>query len=282
MSDTESDVPSDIVEAAQRALSTLIPTKSKLRLDAAYTKFTTWCEDKKRFPLHAFVKKNFSPSLYLEPFLRYGRQPFLFAHPVALIIGIAGACRKSELTFLRVENVTDQGQYMKVTIPNTKTKIFREFAITSEGIEGLNFIEIVRKYISVRPPTLKNDRFFVKYSDGKCGLQPVGINTFGNLPKKIAHFLKLPNAGLYTSHCFRIRRSSTTLLADSGADILKIKQHGGWKSNTVAEGYIENSIENKQRIASRSLGETSSMENTQINATAKTSLSVGMLMLNKG
>lgn len=196
---------------------------------------------------------------------------------MALIIGIAGACRKHELTFLSVENVTDQGQYIKVTIPNTKTKIFREFAITSGDTEGLNFIEIVKKYVLLRPPNLKHDRFFIKYSNGKCGPQPVGINTFGNLPKKIAHFLKLPNATLYTGHCFR--RTSTTLLADSGADILKIKQHGGWKSNTVAEGYVENSIENKQRIASRILG-GSSVENTQINTNAKTSSLAGVNLNN--
>ncbi|KAJ8909414.1 hypothetical protein NQ315_002852 [Exocentrus adspersus] len=214
MSDTESDVPSDIEEAAQRALSTVIPTKSKLRYDGAYTKFTTWCEDKKVKQINEKVllayfqgKKNMKSStlwsLYsmlrtkislkrnvdskkytsLISFLKRhsdGYQPkksniltkenivdfltkaddvhylmakastrmiYLLCMYLALIIRITGACRKSELTFLRVENVTDQGQYMKVTIPNTETKIFREFAITSGGIEGLNFIEIVRKYI---------------------------------------------------------------------------------------------------------------------------------------
>lgn len=164
-----------------------------------------------------------------------------------------------------------------MTIPNTKTKVCREFAITTGAFDGINCIDMIKKYILLRPSNVKHDRFFVKYSNGKCGVQPVGINTFGNLPKMIAQFLKLPNPCLYTGHCFR--RSSTTLLADSGADLLRIKQHGGWKSNTVAEGYVENSITNKQKIATNILGETS-MENTQINATQKTMLSAGVNITN--
>lgn len=85
-----------------------------------------------------------------------------------------------------------------MTIPNTKTKVCREFAITPGAFDGINCMEIIKKYILLRPTNIKHDRFFVKYSNGKCGVQPVGINTFGNLPKMIAQFLKLPNPCLYT------------------------------------------------------------------------------------
>jgi hypothetical protein len=44
------------------------------------------------------------------------------------------------------------------------------------------------------------------------------------------------------------------MLADTGADLLTIKRHGGWKSNTVAEGYIETSLENKKKVANKILG----------------------------
>lgn len=47
MSDSESDVPSDIEEAAQSALSTIIPKKSKSKYDLAYVKFSSWCEQKR-------------------------------------------------------------------------------------------------------------------------------------------------------------------------------------------------------------------------------------------
>ncbi|KAJ8983545.1 hypothetical protein NQ317_006590 [Molorchus minor] len=67
------------------------------------------------------------------------------------------------------------------------------------------------------------------------------------MPTDIVRFLKLPNSELYTGHCFR--RTSASLLADSGANLCTIKRHGGWKSSSVAEGYMEDSLENKKRIA---------------------------------
>lgn len=163
-----------------------------------------------------------------------------------------------------MENVKDEGQVFHLVIPNTKTKIFREFFVTSGGIDGLNMVEIVRKYLALRPNHTDHGRFFVGYRNGKCIKQPVGINTFGKMPENIASFLKLPTPKEYTGHCFR--RSSTSLLADSGADLLSVKRHGGWRSNTVAEGYIDTSCENKKRIASRILGEKENMEaSTSIN-----------------
>ncbi|KAJ8977385.1 hypothetical protein NQ317_001986 [Molorchus minor] len=65
-------------------------------------------------------------------------------------------------------------------------------------------------------------------------------------------------------HC--LRRSSATLLADAGVDIMTIKRHAGWKSTTVAEGYVENSIENKTKIANQVLvGTTTSAITKTVN-----------------
>ena len=47
MSDTSLDLPSDIEEAAESALSTVIPQKSKAKYDLAYDKFEKWCQEKK-------------------------------------------------------------------------------------------------------------------------------------------------------------------------------------------------------------------------------------------
>lgn len=168
------------------------------------------------------------------------------------IIGLSGACRREELKDLLVENVTDQDQVFRIVIPNTKTKIAREFFVTSGSVEGVNMVELTRKYAALRPKHAAHSRFFVSYRNNKCTTLPVGIHTFGNMPKLIATFLKLPNPEEYTGHSFR--RSSASLLADSGADIQTVKRHGGWRSNTVAEGYIENSAENKKKISAAILG----------------------------
>ncbi|KAJ8971277.1 hypothetical protein NQ317_001179 [Molorchus minor] len=77
----------------------------------------------------------------------------------------------------------------------------------------------------------------------------------GKIPSVVASYLKLPDVACYTGHC--LRRSSATLLADAGVDITTIKRHAGWKSTTVAEGYVENSIENKTKIANQVLVDTS-------------------------
>lgn len=130
---------------------------------------------------------------------------------------------------------------MLVTIPNTKTKITRKFVIDGE------FRQIVAKYESLRPPNVNSDRFFLNYQSGKCTNQVIGKNKFGNMPKQIAGFLQLPDSNLYTGHSFR--RTSATLLADGGADLLTLKRHGGWTSNATAEGYVEDSTTNKQKIA---------------------------------
>ena len=64
------------------------------------------------------------------------------------------------------------------------------------------------------------------------------------MPKKIVEVLKLPEAtNSYTGHC--MRRTSATLLIDKGGSISDLKRLGEWSSTTSAEGYIEDSIQNK-------------------------------------
>jgi hypothetical protein len=84
----------------------------------------------------------------------------------------------------------------------------------------------------------------------------VGINTFYKMPRMIAEFLKLPLPEYYTGHCFR--RSSATLLANTVANTLMMKRHGGWKSNSVVE-----SVEDKKEIRNRILMGTCSTKNCQ-------------------
>ncbi|KAJ8980654.1 hypothetical protein NQ317_017580 [Molorchus minor] len=162
---------------------------------------------------------------------------------VGLILGIAGACRTDELVNLTVDDIEDVGSSLIVKIPNTKTKITRIFVVTDVG----NMLELFRKYLALRPPHVKHKRLFCTTKQEN----PVGKNTMEKIPSVVASYLKLPDVACYTGHC--LRRSSETLLADAGVDITTIKRHAGWKSTTVAEGYVENSIENKTKIANQVL-----------------------------
>ena len=192
-----------------------------------------------------------------------------------MIFGISGACRTDELVNITLDNVEDVGSSFIITLPHTKNKTSRTFVIASNEGGKVDFLQIIRKYTSLRPGT-NHGRFFVFYKNGKCTSQPVGKNTLGKVPNMIANYLKLPNPELYTGHC--MRRSSTTLLADAGADITTIKRHGGWKSTTVAESYIENSVANKTKIANQIIqGSTTSNVNITSGASSDSNLLINKI-----
>ena len=173
---------------------------------------------------------------------------------------MTGACRRNELRQLSINDIQDKGDVLVITVPETKTGKKRVFTITDEIIENISALQLIRKYLNLRPFNVRHQTFFINYRQGKCSTQVVGVHTFGKIPSLIAQYLQLPNANKYTGHSFR--RSSASLLVETGADILMLKSHGGWKSNSVAEGYIEDSISRKKEISNRILagGEgTSSM-----------------------
>lgn len=108
-----------------------------------------------------------------------------------------------------------------------------------------------------------------------CESEVIGLNKFQSVPKEIAIHLKLKDPSRYTSEYYIVlskeeqpawkigiiilnpfighsfRRTSATLLANAGADLIPItiKRHGGWKSTAAAERYIEDSITYKQATA---------------------------------
>lgn len=135
------------------------------------------------------------------------------------------------------------GSAILISIPNTKTKKPRQFTITGE------FYNIVKKYWALRPCNVPSDNFFINFQKNKCTRQVIGINKLGNMPKQIATFLNINNPHEYTGHCFR--RTSATTLVNAGADITTLKRHGGWKSSQVAEGYIDNSVQNRINVANQ-------------------------------
>ncbi|XP_026321650.1 uncharacterized protein LOC113231544 [Hyposmocoma kahamanoa] len=179
----------------------------------------------------------------VEKFLKEAPDYQYLATKVAMIFGVTGACRRQELSEVTAKDVETHGQMLLIKINNTKNKVPRSFAIHGP------FYDIVKKYEALRTDKAKSDRFFQNYQKGRCVAQPIDINKFGAMPKEIAKFLNLPDPDLYTGHSFR--RTSATLLADSGADLLTLKRHGGWRSSTVAESYVEDSVRNKSNICTQ-------------------------------
>ncbi|XP_045470783.1 uncharacterized protein LOC123678054 [Harmonia axyridis] len=170
---------------------------------------------------------------------------------VVFIMGVAGGCRIGELVTMTVDDVEDRGSVLVIQIPDTKTYKKRVFTVVN-GTNKVAALDIFRKYRNLRPSKVDHKRLFINYKNEKCTVQPVGVNTFSKMPVTIAKYLGLSDAEQYTGHSFR--RSSATLLANSGADLTVLKRHGGWRSSSVAEGYIEDSLQNKINISEQILG----------------------------
>ncbi|KAJ6643351.1 hypothetical protein Bhyg_08311 [Pseudolycoriella hygida] len=180
-------------------------------------------------------------------FLREAPDNIYLAVKAALIVGVYGACRRKELCEMTIDNIKYIERGIQIDVPKVKTNVIRQFTIEEGGEKDVNMVEIFRKYAALRSPKTTTNRFFVRLSNGMCMNQPIGINTIASFQQKIDLFLQLSAPKEYTGHCFR--RSSASLLADSGVNISIIKRHGGWKSDTVAEGYVVSSLNNKRRIA---------------------------------
>lgn len=171
---------------------------------------------------------------------------------VGVIFGIMGDCRREE--FLKIENnhVTDVNTALIVNIPNTRTNTGRQFVV------GDDYYQICKKYMALRPAKATCTRFFLNYQKGKCTQQPVGINKFGHLPRVVAEFLKLPEPQLYTGNS--LRKTSETLLADSGADITGLKKRMRKNRKPIT---IPQSLNNKVQTENTSIGNIDSSTNEE-------------------
>lgn len=157
--------------------------------------------------------------------------------------GSAGACRREELKNIKVGDIEHHEKLMIVTIPCTKNDVPRKFTIDGK------FYEIVKKNEPLRPKDINTEEFFLTLRNGKCTKQVIGINTFGAMLRVIAKYLGLDERNKYSGHSFR--RTSATMLADGRADLLTLKRHGGWKSDKVAQSYVNDSICSKKKFASK-------------------------------
>lgn len=158
-----------------------------------------------------------------------------------MIIGISGACRSDELFKMKKEDIDILQNRISITIPTSKTYMSRSFSITDA-----NWISIMKSYMNMNMDN-KNEKLFYQVRSGKMTKQPVGHNTLAQFPKKIAGYLNLKSENEFTGHCFR--RTAATLFANNGGDVLQLKRLGGWKSSSVAEGYVDSSSVGQVKIA---------------------------------
>jgi len=92
-----------------------------------------------------------------------------------------------ELVKMTVQDIQDLLSKLLVTIPDSKTNTSRSFIVNEM------YLNLYRKYVSLRPRDMNTTRFFFKYQNEKGCRQVVGIHQFRNMPKIVASYLNLPN-----------------------------------------------------------------------------------------
>ena len=92
-------------------------------------------------------------------------------------------------------------------------------------------------------------RFFLNIAFNKTTFknQPTGKNKIASFPRKVAKFNKLDDPMSYRGHCFR--RTAATWAVENGADLNLLKRLGDWKSTSVAEDYVHNSMMFKRKLS---------------------------------
>ncbi|XP_054277439.1 uncharacterized protein LOC128996267 isoform X1 [Macrosteles quadrilineatus] len=182
----------------------------------------------------------------VETFIKTAPDEIYLMKKVVLILGVAGACRRNELTKMLIDDIDDKGSILIVKVADSKTNQKRIFTLSDDDDLDISYLELYRKYLKLRPVDVPTRRLFLKYTKGVCIRQPVGVNSIGKIPTEVATFLKLPNPERYTGRCFR-RTSATLLVEASRGNILQLKRLGGWKSSAaVAKAcHMDNSISGK-------------------------------------
>jgi hypothetical protein len=62
-----------------------------------------------------------------------------------------------------------------------------------------------RKYLPLRSKNFNERRFFIKYQDGVCHQQAVGIHKISSVSQEVAKDLNLENVNEYRGHCLRCK-----------------------------------------------------------------------------
>jgi hypothetical protein len=137
------------------------------------------------------------------------------------------------------------------------------FFIPNQNLDGVNPALILKTYIdlvseyhskkedkdSFRIATRKSSNGSYKFYDHIIGTfeNKIGINWIRSVPKRIAEILKLENPKLYTGHAFR--RSGASMFAEAGISSANLRRLGRWKTEKVAEGYVEESQNHKRSVS---------------------------------
>jgi hypothetical protein len=163
-----------------------------------------------------------------------------------VVVGCYGLLRGAEIESLTFEQMKFEGEICFVTVQRKKhggSLKASTFAITDPVC-----VSIIRQYCDFFTESERTGRLFRYLNSGRSTNRPIGKNKLSKYPQDVAKFLGLDPTG-YSGHCWR--RTGATILAEADVSLIQLKHAGGWRSDQVCQEYVEESKNEKIKIASR-------------------------------
>jgi integrase len=176
------------------------------------------------------------------------------------VVAFFGCLRGCELVNLEVSNLEEIADGIMIKVVRFKTTNNECRFLVPTVIQGsaispakilLNYLQVVKPWLTDKKQTRLWPR---PIASGFC-VQFRGKHHVAQVAKKIAVFLNL-DPEKYSGHSFR--RSAATAAADAGISMINLKRFGGWKSDSVAASYVDNSLTATREAADLLLPTTSS------------------------
>lgn len=188
------------------------------------------------------------------------RTPFAILARAAFCIGICGGLRMQELHSLSIEDIIPvEGNSYKVTYKPAKQRgelKNNTFLIKKNQLEPSRCMyTFVKEYLdSLKWCNIVSGPLFRGCGDEKkpYKTQVMGKNFLAKIGKYAAAEVGLTEPERYTGHC--LRRTTATMVADRGADVVDMMRHMNWRSTTTAMKYVDNSEARQNRMHSFIVG----------------------------
>ncbi|KAG5898922.1 hypothetical protein JTB14_007957 [Gonioctena quinquepunctata] len=81
-------------------------------------------------------------------------------------MGVFGGLRRDEMVKMTVDDIEGRGAVLLIKVPETKTCTSKSFTIVEESETGA--LNVVKKYIALRPKGCKQRRFLLTYRNNNA------------------------------------------------------------------------------------------------------------------
>jgi integrase len=240
-------------------LKTMILSQEGLDIKetAMNNKIQTWL--KRLSAPHKVKQANMFTKEEVSRYLKEAPASYL-DHKLILLVGI--------YTGLRCDTIS-RLEWRHIDMANSKVHIFVDYdSKTDQGANGTWFsfpsnsadpaldpFLLFSKYkvmLEKKDTKLTNGRLWLRIIQEKDGTYKVtrqvrGKEWISDVPKKVAEYLKLPDAEKYTGHSFR--RTCAQWAVNAGMTETQLQHHFGWKSSSMITKYSRSSTHLKETAA---------------------------------